>query len=178
MPNQGTRGRDPHPHRRVQIYGGSGTRPLKGNYFHDNGNDSAGGLSSYGNHDLIDGQRLGLHLPLPVVDPGKVIAAYDFSHNTFAGGGGLHFYISRAGDGARQRTSRQRLHRRQRRHRDSQARWGTEDHNLNSGLSGPGRHHRHTRSGLAGRARPATAAITSPPLRPGRAQPPTAPTWA
>ena len=100
-----------------------------------------------------------------------------FRHNTFAGGGGVHFQ-HRSGYPASNHHSRQRVHRPSNGITDSSgANWGTQDHNLNSGLSGPG-DITGTPVWTGGSSRPATAAITSPPVRPGRAQPPTAPTWA
>ena len=117
------------------------TRHLKGNYFHDNG-DSAGGLVDAGDGDNTTDreQRLGLHLHLPLVDPGCATDGSTFRHNTFAGGGGLHFYMYQSGYPAGNLI------------RDnvftnagngitwdsSGADWGTQDHNLNAGVPGRG----------------------------------------
>ena len=63
-----------------------------------------------------------------------------FVHNTFAGGGGLHFYISRQ-DRVPQRHPRQRVHGSVQRHHLGHAgatAWGTSDHNLNAGVPGTG----------------------------------------
>jgi parallel beta helix pectate lyase-like protein len=124
----------------VQIYGGEHAH-LKGNYFHDNGS-SAGGLSEpIGDHDLIEDNVWVCTCIYPWSIQAGVSQGSIYRHNTFAGGGGLHFYavsgwpnasgnriydnvFTDAGNGITW---------------DSvSSGWGTQDHNLNSGLSGTG----------------------------------------
>jgi len=123
----------------IQIYGGSHAH-LKGNYFHDNGS-SAGGLSEpIGDHDLIEDNVWVCTCIYPWSIQAGVSQGSIYRHNTFAGGGGLHFYavsgwpnasgnhiydnvFTDAGNGITD---------------SSGANWGTEDHNLNSGFHGSG----------------------------------------
>ncbi len=123
----------------IQIYGGSHAH-LKGNYFHDNGS-SAGGLSEpIGDHDLIEDNVWVCTCIYPWSIQAGASVGSTYIHNTFAGGGGLHFYtvngeiasgnlirdnvFTDPGNGITW---------------DSSSRgWGTQDHNLNSGLSGVG----------------------------------------
>jgi len=126
----------------IQVYGGWHTH-LKGNYFHDNG-DSAGGLSMPGNGGksvLVEDNVWVCTCDYPWSIQAAATRNSTFVHNTFAGGGGIHFYTEQGAvasgnivrdnvftdrkngitwDGA------------------SAGRWGTQDHNLNSGMSGPG----------------------------------------
>jgi Right handed beta helix region len=121
----------------IQIYGGRYAH-IKGNYFHDNGT-SAGGLN------MGDGDNTTVEDNVWVctcIYPWSIqaYATHDsiFRHNTFAGGGGLHFQYQSGypannivrdnvftdpGNGITD---------------SSGANWGTHDHNLNSGLSGTG----------------------------------------
>ena len=123
----------------IQIYGGS--HPvLDGNYFHDNGS-SAGGVSMpYDSDNTLVRNNVWV---CTCIYPWSIQAGATrnsrFLHNTFAGGGGLHFYLvnnriaagnlirdnvfTDAGNGITD---------------SSGANWGTQDHNLNSGLSGTG----------------------------------------
>ena len=121
----------------IQLYGGRYAH-IKGNYFHDNGS-SAGGLA------MGDGPNATVEDNVWVctcIYPWSVQAFAThgsvFRHNTFAGGGGLHFQYQSGypannivrdnvftdpGNGITD---------------SSGANWGTEDHNLNSGMSGVG----------------------------------------
>ena len=76
----------------IQIYGGRHAH-LKGNYFHDNG-DSAGGLSvpRIGDHDLIEDNVWVCTCLYPWSIQAAATDELDHRHNTFAGGGGLHFH--------------------------------------------------------------------------------------
>ena len=74
----------------IQIYGGTHTL-VRGNYFHDNGS-SAGGLN------MGDGSNTTVENNVWVctcIYPWSIQATHTqnsiFRHNTFAGGGGLHF---------------------------------------------------------------------------------------
>ena len=122
----------------IQIYGGSHTR-LIGNYFHDNGS-SAGGVSMPDSDNTLVQNNVWV---CTCIYPWSVQAGATrnsrFLHNTFAGGGGLHFYLvngntaagnlirdnvfTDAGNGITW-------------DRSSSA-WGTNDHNLNAGVRGP-----------------------------------------
>lgn len=124
----------------VQLYGAPFSH-LKGNYFFDNGT-SAGGVSMLdpGSHNSLVEDNV---FVCSCVYPWSIQAGAQlndsFLHNTFAGGGGLHFYFNvganpsgnlvrdnvftDAGNGITD---------------SSGANWGTHDHNLNSGLSGTG----------------------------------------
>ena len=121
----------------VQIYGGTHT-VLRGNYFHDNGS-SAGGLAM-GDGDYTTAEDNVWVCTCIYPWSIQAFATHNsvFRHNTFAGGGGLHFQyqsgypannlirdnvFTNAGNGITD---------------SSGANWGTQDHNLNSGLSGSG----------------------------------------
>ena len=125
----------------VQIYGGSHT-VLKGNYFHDNG-DSAGGLSmpdgTDGGHQLIEDNVWVCTCVYPWSIQAGSTHDSTFIHNTFAGGGGLHFYAENgklaAGNVVRDNVftdSGNGIT------DSSGANWGTNDHNLNAGVPGRG----------------------------------------
>jgi hypothetical protein len=122
----------------VQNYGGR-YMTLQGNYFHDN-NDAAGGLSEYGDHDLIADNVWVCTCLYPWSIQARSSVYTVFRHNTFAGGGGLHFQSDGPGiyphdnhiydnvftDSGNAISD------------SSGSNWGTEDHNLNSGLRGSG----------------------------------------
>ena len=123
----------------IQIYGGRHAH-LKGNYFHDNG-DSAGGLSEpIGDHDLIEDNVWVCTCLYPWSIQAGASEGSTYIHNTFAGGGGLHFYAVNGGIASGNLI------------RDnvftnpgngitwdrSSSAWGTNDHNLNAGVPGPG----------------------------------------
>ena len=138
MPNQDENGCTLHVGG-IQVYGGRAAH-IKGNYFHDNGS-SAGGLSEpIGEGDLIEDNVWVCTCIYPWSIQAGASHNSIYRHNTFAGGGGLHFYavdgspnasgnlirdnvFTVAGNGITD---------------SSGANWGTEDHNLNSGLSGVG----------------------------------------
>ena len=127
----------------IQLYGAEHTH-LKGNYFHDNG-DSAGGLSIVTDgvhHGLIENNVWVCTCIYPWSIQAAAMRNTTVRHNTFAGGGGLHFYISLdriafrnvirdnvftdpsngiTWDSATGPTA-----------------WGTQDHNLNAGVPGHG----------------------------------------
>ena len=122
----------------VQIYGGTHTH-LKGNYFHDNGS-SAGGLSM----PLDDPQVIENNVWVcTCIYPWSIQAGAShnstFAHNTFAGGGGLHFYavngLVAAGNVIRNNVFTDPSNGIT---DSSGAHWGTNDHNLNAGVTGPG----------------------------------------
>jgi hypothetical protein len=125
----------------IQLYGGFHSH-LKGNYFHDNG-DSAGGLSMPA--DGGDGSLIEDNVWVcTCIYPWSIQAAGNHNlliqHNTFAGGGGIHFYTEQNQVAANNVI------------RDNvftdptngitwdsvSGGWGTHDHNLDSGLSGTG----------------------------------------
>jgi Right handed beta helix region len=126
----------------IQVYGGSHIH-LKGNYFHDNG-DSAGGLSmpaDGGRNVLVEDNVWVCTCIYPWSIQAAATQNSTFIHNTFAGGGGIHFYTEQgwvaAGNLVRDNvftdstngiTSDSA----------SAGRWGAQDHNLDSGMSGPG----------------------------------------
>ena len=125
----------------IQLYGTVHTH-LKGNYFHDNG-DSAGGLSM-----PADGAKNALIEDnvwvCTCIYPWSIQAAAaqnsTIRHNTFAGRGGIHFYTEQ-GDVAAGNVVRDNVF------TDpsngitwdsaSAGKWGTQDHNLDSGMSVP-----------------------------------------
>ena len=126
----------------IQLYGSFNTH-LKGNYFHDNG-DSAGGLSmpADGAIDALIEDNVWV---CTCIYPWSIQAAATenstIRHNTFAGGGGVHFYTEQ-GHIAFGNVVRDNVF------TDpsngitwdsaSAGKWGTQDHNLDSGMSGPG----------------------------------------
>jgi hypothetical protein len=126
----------------IQLYGGLHAK-LIGNYFHDNG-DSAGGLSmpADGGDSVYVADNVWV---CTCIYPWSIQAAGThngtFVHNTFAGGGGIHFYTEQGAVAAGNVV------------RDnvftnpsngitwdsaSAGKWGTQDHNLDSGMSGIG----------------------------------------
>lgn len=122
----------------VQIYGGTHTH-LKGNYFHDNGS-SAGGLSM----PLDDPQVIEDNVWVcTCIYPWSIQAGATknsvFIHNTFAGGGGLHFYgelgALASGNVIRDNVFTDRGNGIT---DSSGANWGINDHNLNAGVPGRG----------------------------------------
>jgi len=121
----------------IQLYGGRHA-VVKGNYFHDNGS-SAGGLA------MGDGPNADVEDNVFVctcVYPWSIQAfatnGSTFRHNTFAGGGGLHFQ-SQNGLASGNRIYDNVFTDAGNAISDSSgANWGTEDHNLNSGMNGVG----------------------------------------
>ena len=125
----------------IQIYGGVHTH-LKGNYFHDNG-DSAGGLSmpaSGSDFSLVENNVWVCTCIYPWSIQAAATHNSTFVHNTFAGGGGIHFYTEQgrvaAGNVVRNNVFTDASNgitwdR-------SSSGWGTNDHNLNAGVPGPG----------------------------------------
>jgi chitodextrinase len=121
----------------VQIYGGTHTY-LQGNYFHDNGS-SAGGLAmGDGDYTTAEDNVWVCSCVYPWSIQAFATQGSIFRHNTFAGGGGIHFQYQSGypanniirdnvfTDPSNGITD------------SSGANWGTQDHNLNSGLSGSG----------------------------------------
>ena len=125
----------------IQLYGTEHVL-LKGNYFHDNG-DSAGGLSIVydGTYDSVIEDNVWVCTCIyPWSIQAGMLQNTIVRHNTFAGGGGIHFqhdgtapfahgnhiYDNVFTDPTNAITD------------SSGADWGTEDHNLNSGLAGIG----------------------------------------
>jgi hypothetical protein len=125
----------------IQIYGGVHTH-LKGNYFHDNG-DSAGGLSMPANasdFSLVEDNVWVCTCIYPWSIQAAATHNSTFVHNTFAGGGGIHFYTEQ-GSIAANNVVRDNVFTNPDNGItwDSVSRaWGTNDHNLNSGMSGTG----------------------------------------
>ena len=125
----------------IQIYGGVHTR-LVGNYFHDNG-DSAGGLSMPANASDYTYVANNVWV-CTCIYPWSIQAAAThnstFVHNTFAGGGGIHFYTEQgfvaAGNLVRDNVFTDAKNGITWDGRSGG--WGTNDHNLNAGVSGPG----------------------------------------
>jgi hypothetical protein len=122
----------------VQIYGGTHTH-LKGNYFHDNG-DSAGGLSMpLGDPQVIENNVWVCSCIYPWSIQAGATRNSLFIHNTFAGGGGLHFYLElgavASGNVIRDNVFTDRGNGIT---DSSGANWGTNDHNLNAGVPGRG----------------------------------------
>jgi chitodextrinase len=121
----------------VQIYGGTHTY-LQGNYFHDNGS-SAGGLAmGDGDYTTAEDNVWVCSCIYPWSIQAFATQGSIFRHNTFAGGGGIHFQYQSGypanniirdnvfTDPSNGITD------------SSGANWGTQDHNLDSGLSGLG----------------------------------------
>ena len=152
---------------------------LKGNYFHDNG-DSAGGLSmpADGAHDSLIEDNVWV---CTCIYPWSIQAAA--TQNSIVRPQHLRrrrraSLLDRAGRvAARKRHPRQRVHRSvQRHHRQLQSRWGTQDHNLNSGLSGTG-NITGTPVWTGGSKPTSYAGYHLAPSSPGIASPPTARAW-
>jgi hypothetical protein len=111
---------------------------VSGNYFHDNGS-SAGGLA------MGDGQFATVTNNVFVCTclyPWSIQAFATngslFQHNTFAGGGGLHFQYQNGNPANNVIRDNVFTEPTNGITDSSGANWGTQDHNLNSGLSGPG----------------------------------------
>jgi chitodextrinase len=127
----------------IQIYGGSHTH-LKGNYFHDNG-DSAGGLSMPGNassYSLVEDNVWVCTCIYPWSIQAAATHNSTFVHNTFAGGGGIHFYTEQgyvaAGNVVRDNVFTDPTNGITWDATTGSSAWGTQDHNLDSGMSGTG----------------------------------------
>ncbi len=125
----------------IQIYGGSHTH-LKGNYFHDNG-DSAGGLSmpaDGGKSVVVEDNVWVCTCDYPWSIQAAATHNSTFVHNTFAGGGGIHFYTEQ-GDVAAGNVVRDNVFTDPSNGITWDSRsggWGTSDHNLNAGVRGTG----------------------------------------
>ena len=121
----------------VQIYGGSHT-VLRGNYFHDNGT-SAGGLNmGDGDYTTVEDNVWVCSCVYPWSIQAYATHGSIFRHNTFAGGGGLHFQYQ-AGYPANNIIRDNVFTDPDNGITDSSgARWGTQDHNLNAGVPGRG----------------------------------------
>ena len=125
----------------IQIYGGSHIH-LKGNYFHDNG-DSAGGLSmpaDGGRNVLVEDNVWVCTCAYPWSIQAAGTQGSRFVHNTFAGGGGIHFYVEQgwvaAGNLVRDNVFTDPSNGITWDSRSSN--YGTNDHNLNAGVRGIG----------------------------------------
>ena len=121
----------------IQLYGAP-HEFVRGNYFHDNGS-SAGGLA------MGDGQFATVTNNVFVCTclyPWSIQAFATngslFQHNTFAGGGGLHFQYQNGNPANNVIRDNVFTEPTNGITDSSGASWGTQDHNLNSGLSGTG----------------------------------------
>ena len=121
----------------IQIYGGTHTL-VSGNYFHDNGS-SAGGLNmGDGSNTTVENNVWVCTCIYPWSIQAYATQNSIFRHNTFAGGGGLHFQYQN-GNPANNRIYDNVFTNSGNGITDSSgANWGTQDHNLNSGMSGLG----------------------------------------
>jgi hypothetical protein len=122
----------------IQLYGADHT-VLRGNYFHDNGT-SAGGINmNDGDNTTVEDNVWVCTCVYPWSIQAFATHNSTFVHNTFAGGGGLHFQAD-GGQLAAGNLIRNNVFTNPSNGitDSSGANWGTQDHNLNSGMPGVG----------------------------------------
>jgi hypothetical protein len=122
----------------IQLYGARHV-VVRGNYFHDNG-DGTGGLESFDGDDY--GTVTNNVFVCTCIYPYSVAASggdnWVVKHNTFAGGGYVSFANANDGETASGNLVRDNVFTSGGGISARGSTWGTNDHNLNAGVPGPG----------------------------------------